>query len=191
MSLLTDPLPTHIRGVPINSDFRTMILYERLLFKPGLPSDDKIRYALDLFFPEAKPGGRDAAWVGLQWFHHCGKPEIRARGGNCGENQVRAYDYDEDAPLIAAAFQQAYGIDLTAAHLHWWRFRALFDGLPADCRICKIMEYRTMDTRELPPTKRRHYERLKARYALERRHREPVTLEQHEQDFITRLRRGS
>lgn len=189
MSILTEPFPTSIQGVPVNSDFRTMLRYERLLFRPQIPAEDKMRYALDLFYPERKPGGRGCAWAWLQWFYRCGKPTGGAGGKSGGRSQERAYDFDEDAALIAAAFQQAYGIDLTTASLHWWRFRALFEGLPADCRFCKVMEYRMMDTHDMPPKAKAHYNKLKAQYSLSQRHREPVTVEQHEQAFIERLRR--
>lgn len=47
-----------------------------------------------------------------------------------------------------AAFQQAYGIDLTREKVHWFRFRALFAALPEDTLIAKIMSWRTMDLSE-------------------------------------------
>ena len=33
-----------------------------------------------------------------------------------------------------ADFQRFYGLDITdpSLHIHWWRFVALFDGLPGD-----------------------------------------------------------
>ena len=43
-----------------------------------------------------------------------------------------AFDYQCDAGYIVAAFQQAYGIDLTREKVHWFRFRALFAALPEE-----------------------------------------------------------
>ena len=56
-----------------------------------------------------------------------------------------AFDYQCDAGYIVAAFQQAYGIDLTRERVHWFRFRALFAALPEETLMAKIMSWRTMD----------------------------------------------
>ena len=60
-----------------------------------------------------------------------------------------AISYTEDSPYIYAAFMQHYGIDLFRARgrLHWWKFLALLDSLPSDCKLKEIMAIRT---RELP-----------------------------------------
>ena len=65
-----------------------------------------------------------------------------------------------------AAFQQAYGIDLTTTKLHWWRFKALFAALPEDTRMFQIMSYRAVDLSRLEGAERERYARLKDIYAL-------------------------
>lgn len=58
-----------------------------------------------------------------------------------------------DGDYIVAAFQQAYGIDLTDpdCDIHWHRFKALLIGLPEDTLMAKIMSYRGW--RKKPETK--------------------------------------
>lgn len=189
MSFLTEALPLQIDHVPVNTDFRCMVEYETRLFDDSMPAEQIIGESLAAFFPLGYPGSWETAWKKLQWFYECGGAKRRHPGGKAGTQTERAYDFVEDGPLIYAAFQQAYGIDLTKEELHWWKFRALFEGLPPECRISKIMEYRVMDTHDMPASTRKRYEALKARYSLRKHRQKPVTVEQHEQEFIARLRR--
>lgn len=65
------------------------------------------------------------------------------------------------------AFKEQYGIDLNDANLHWWKFRALFMSLRADCMFTKILGYRTMPiTSKMSTADRNFYQRMKKLYAL-------------------------
>ena len=55
----------------------------------------------------------------------------------------RVMDYEQDADLIRAAFQQSYGIDLNTAKLHWFRFTWLLAGLPDGTRFSDVISIRT------------------------------------------------
>ena len=71
-----------------------------------------------------------------------------------------------------AAFQQAYAVDLTEEGLHWWRFRALLEGLPDGTQLRHVMSLRAVrdgELRELDPAMRRQVQRLRARYRLKGR----------------------
>lgn len=54
----------------------------------------------------------------------------------------RLIDYILDGDYIVAAFQQAYGIDLTKEDMHWHRFKALLVSLPEQTLMSKIISYR-------------------------------------------------
>jgi hypothetical protein len=57
-----------------------------------------------------------------------------------------SFDYFQDAKLISAAFQQAYGLGLDEiTSMHWWRFLGLLEGLPADTRFMEVVGIRTME----------------------------------------------
>ena len=57
-----------------------------------------------------------------------------------------SFDYFQDAKLISAAFQQAYGLGLDEiTSMHWWRFLSLLEGLPGDTRFMEIVGVRTME----------------------------------------------
>lgn len=185
MSLLLDALPTQVGGVPVNTDWRVMARMETRLFDGGLSAEEILRRSLAEFYCAQPPEGF-AGWAGLMWFYRAGRPRHRAAGGS---QAPRAYDFDEDGELICAAFQQAYRIDLTATAMHWWRFRALMDGLPASCRLSKIIEYRTADTSEMPKAAQEFYARMRRQYALGGQHVAPITREEHDRALIARLRR--
>lgn len=90
-----------------------------------------------------------------------------------GERGERTVDFEQDAPYLYAAFRQVYGIDLfrERGKLHWWKFLAMLDSLPSDCKLKEIMAIRG---RKLPPPNRYNsaeiawLTRAKRFYALER-----------------------
>lgn len=54
----------------------------------------------------------------------------------------RIMDYDQDADLIRAAFQQSYGIDLYKDKLHWFRFSCLLACIPEGTRYSDVLSIR-------------------------------------------------
>ena len=71
-----------------------------------------------------------------------------------------AFDYEQDANLIYAAFYATYGISLTTVEfLHWWEFLALFEGLPEDTLIKRVMYWRTVNLSQLPKEERKQVQK--------------------------------
>ena len=84
--------------------------------------------------------------------------------------RTAGFGQEQDWPLIAAGFQQAYGIDLYADKtMHVVRFRALLQGLPKGTRIMDVVGIRAA---EMPAPNKHNarqiaeLSRLKAKYAL-------------------------
>lgn len=167
MSLLIDPAPLEVeiggRPWPINSSFRVSLLFEQLMLDSTVEERDKAPLALSLYYPR-QPPDLDGAVRALMWFYRCG----RGPDGPAGGQGKRLYDYDQDDALIFAAFWEAYGLDLEAAELHWWKFRALFDALPPDCLICKVMGWRGADTGKMKGKEKEFYQKMQRLYALKR-----------------------
>lgn len=84
----------------------------------------------------------------------------------------RCFDYIQDAPYIYSAFMQAYGIDLfeEQGRMHWWKFRALMQGLPEGTKLAEIIQIRL---KPMPKADKFNAEeraqllRLKREFALE------------------------
>lgn len=93
---------------------------------------------------------------------------------NSRRPQQKCVDYDFDAAEIYASFWQAYGIDLVRQQgkLHWCAFQALFDGLPDDTPIRRIMRIRT---EEMPPLTRSNAKQIQSLTELKTLYRLPDT----------------
>ena len=76
---------------------------------------------------------------------------------------------------------QQYGIDLQdIEYLHWWKFKALFNGLAENTQFVKIMGYRAMDISKIKDKKeKKRYRELQRLYALP----DMRTEEEKEYDF--------
>lgn len=154
------PITVTIAGAeyPINTDFRAGLRFEELLIEEE-PPWDKI---LQLYYPAGVPHNLEKALDNILWFYRCGEDE---RKGGAGSN-VRACDLNYDFRYIYAAFLEQYRIDLYEDDLHWWKFKALFNGLSDDCEICKIMQYRTADLKGMDKNEKAFYRKMKKQYAL-------------------------
>lgn len=170
MSLLIDGVPKIVNidgaAVEINSDFRTAILFEQMMFDEDFPEHLKIANALQLFYPII-PDNLGEAVNKLVWFYSCGKDRKKERTSESSDNS-RCYDFEYDDSYIYAAFMHQYNIDLESIeYLHWWKFNALFKSLSSDCEIVKIMGYRTMKiSSKMSAGERQFYSKMKKLYAL-------------------------
>ena len=169
MNILLDPVPTNVEisgsSYEIHTDYRISILFEMLLMDPEISDNQKLYQGLQLYYPvlpQDLPGAIEKAL----WFYRCGKePEA---GTKSARRQDPIYSYDHDDAYIYAAFLDQYGIDLQdVPYLHWWKFKALFQGLKSDNEIVRIMGYRAM---EIPNgasrEQKEHYRKMKKLYAI-------------------------
>lgn len=181
MSLYTNPPNTiTVDGVeyPVNTDFRAWVRFQGILLADET-NDDKAAKICDLMVEIGLPQTKESLDAMLQFY--AGASTENNTGG--GKN-VRAYDFEKDSEYIFSAFLDSYGIDLTTAELHWWRFKALFKSLPEDCQMCKIMMYRTIDLKKVPKDQRKFYRDMKARYALKSGNHTGYRTEQEMKEYV-------
>ena len=83
--------------------------------------------------------------------------------------------------MIYTAFLDQYGLDLNETdYLHWCKFKAMFEGLKSDNKICEIMGYRAIDVSKIKDKEeKKRYKKLQREYALP----DDRTEEEKEQDF--------
>mgnify|MGYP002521702001 FL=1 len=160
---LADALPQGFE-----TDFRAWVTYDNMAARAKTPEaqDALLDYAQRvLIHGPLTPANIDS----FMDFYRCGEVEQEREKRNLevfGSGGPRGFDFAIDGALIWAAFLQAYRIDLHTARLHWWDFMALFRNLPEDCRICRIIDYRTHDLNELPKESRAEFEKYRRVYAL-------------------------
>lgn len=197
MNILMDDPPCTVivadTRIPINTDYRTGILFEQTLNDPVMPDNEKLNTVLQLYYGDAVFSLLDdmdtvqEALNGIMWFYRCGTDETERTEMERDSSKAPPFSYEHDAGYIYAAFFETYGIDLTKNRLHWWQFRALFLGLPETVLFCKIMGYRTMEIpAKIPKEKKRFYQHMKRLYKIP----EPIEQIRLEKEMETILANG-
>lgn len=186
MNILVDKLPTDYEGLKINTNFRSFILFELLMQDNKIESEDKIALALKLFYDDFQKDIKKAV-DGILWFYTRGK-EMKQRDNEEKQSKnkrKRIYSFEHDANFIYTAFLDQYGIDLNdIEYLHWFKFKAMFEGLKADNKICEIMGYRAVDVGKIKnKEEKKKYKKLQREWALP----DDRTEEEKEKDFADAL----
>ena len=194
MNIILDPMPDFLevgeQKISINTDFRTWIKFDEALFRSDKSMEERIYSALDICYGGKIPADINSAVraaVGFYAHKDMQTEEIGENAQNEHANFTRGrqiYSFTHDAPLICAAFLAQYGIDLTKDNIHWWLFRALFEGLTDENKICKVMEIRSIDLSKIKDKEQKaHYRRLKRLYRLP----DPRSEEEQETEMINAL----
>lgn len=176
MSVLTEAFPTKLSvgGVecPIHSDFRTVLRCYEIQGDSDLLSGDSLLKILQVFYGKCKVYTENHIDK-MMWFFSCGKAKKKKHFPRriAGINDKQPFDFEEDADLIYAGFLQQYGIDLQKEDMHWWKFMILLENLGPGTRLQKIMEYRTIDTKNQHLSKEqvKFYQAMQRYYELETR----------------------
>lgn len=147
------------------------------LMSGGLASIDILQWFEDVQPP---PEDFSAAQEAVFKFYRCGDETPNVKDGE--SIPPPAYAFGVDSTAIIAAFQKEYGIDLTTAHMHWWRFSALLEGL-ISCSFSERVSYRQCNPADIKAKgMRERYAKLKRQFALERdgtHRKDPTTLEEY------------
>lgn len=178
------PETVNIDGVeyPINTDFRTSIKFEILVQQ----ETDEMKLLLELlrlYYGEIIPPNIPIAIEKALWFYAGG--ELKAKGNASKKEALYSFEYDGD--YIYSAFLEQYGIDLTYAKLHWWKFRALFLSLSDKTKLSEIIGYRSVQiSGKMSKEEKEFYKKMKKIYALPKNQKE----EERMHEIRERLRKG-
>lgn len=154
----------------IRSGFRTVLKINNIVGEEKKRlSSEEVEEMLLLFYPIV-PENIPEAIQKLLEFLECGKENGKKKvfpKKAAGLNGKKGMDLDTDAQEIYAAFYQQYGIDLSE-DMHWWKFNILLGCLSPDTHLAKIIEFRTIDTKNknLSKEERKYYEAMQRYYAL-------------------------
>ena len=178
-NILIDMLPTDVmidgQRYYIESNFRTAMLFELMINDERVSDEDKAIRTLHFFYTQGIPANVEKAVDRIIEFYTCGKSLEKIKKGNKRNNKSSKksfggaiYSFEHDANYIFSAFLSQYNIDLNEIEcLHWWKFKALFDGLNDDNLIVQIMRYRATDLSQIKDkTERQRIAKLKDVYAL-------------------------
>ena len=187
-NILLDKLPQFTpNGLKMRTDFRESIKFELLMQDRKIDEKDKVIKALELYYYELnKIKDIKQAIDDLLWFYKGGRKESNSENKNSkAERTKQIYSYEFDDTYIYSAFLEQYNIDLNSIkYLHWWKFKALFNGLSEKTKIVEIMGYRAMDLSQIKDKEmKKHYKKMKQLYALPDMRSE----EEKENDFAENL----
>lgn len=194
MNILLDPMPDFLevsgQQIPIDSGFPTWLRFDEALFWNSEPIENRIYSAMDICYSGKIPVDTySTVRVAIAFYAHISEPieeiqsNLESGQGQTGRGN-RSCSFTHDASLIYAAFRAQYGIGLTRDDLHWWHFKALFEGLSDDNKICKTMKIRALDLSKVKDKEQKaHYRRLKRVYKLP----DPRSEEEREADMIDAL----
>ena len=131
----------------IHTDFTYWVNFSRLIQDKELPLK-----AFDFLYVDEKPENRGDGFQELVNFFINKRELPRNLDGDAPHE--KQFDFFIDADLIYSAFYQQYKIDLTTAHLHWFKFQALLFGLK-DTKFTDVLNYRGYD-----PNDKRDYKKF-------------------------------
>lgn len=187
--LLLDGLPEEYEGIPISADFRNMIQVDLILHDPAINETEKTIAALYQLYPDL-PGDIHKAVEGLVWFYTRGDAVGDGKDSGTKKATKKAFDFEQDANLIYAAFYATYGISLTTVDfLHWWEFMALLEGLPETTLLQRVIYWRTVDVNGLPKHEKKHVLKMRKTFALKGQEKPALDVEELNQQTKDRVAR--
>lgn len=170
MGLLTEKLPESIeiaqKTYLIGTDFRIWIKFSQTAFLREMDMLSFVNILALIFRKETGcPPANEETVKAILDFANPFKTDSTKNGSSGSRKQI--YDFELDEKYIYSSFMQQYGINLTKADLHWWEFKALFDGLSADTPFGKIVEFRSKDISKVKDKEmKKYYVRMQKLYAL-------------------------
>lgn len=165
----------------INTDFCVFMELERVVVADQLDAVKILR-----MFYHCIPNDIETAADKLLWFYRCGDdPDIEA---HISSATVRGYDFKKDADALYQSFMEAYNIDLYEVRMHWWKFRKLMFGLPANTPLMKLIYWRTTDVSKLSKDERTYVLQKRKQFALQNTGAK-ITKEERDQAFLEKIRK--
>lgn len=167
MNILTSTLPDFLtisgQKCKIRADFKTWLTFSSIVSNGEINAEKAVKICALVFY-ELPPNFNDAFREILK-FYRCETDEPEESHSASSKKQLFSFEYDAD--MIYSAFYQQYHIDLQATNMHWWQFKALFNGLNEDTQFIKVIGYRNADLSEIKNTEmRKFYGRMKKLYKL-------------------------
>ena len=190
MNSLYEAFPTSIDvlGIeyPIVTDFREWIKFMEMAEDEEIPLEIKLQCMLQYFIGEV-PRDMQAAVHALREFLLANElfDSIRQRlipqegadspqeDDTATSNHNRAYDYSIDQGFVIQAFLETYHIDLLEIeYMHWWKFRLLFEHLPEESAIKKLIYYRTVNLNSISDAnERKRIKKIRKQVAIKKKKR--------------------
>jgi hypothetical protein len=162
MNLLTEKPPkfADIAGeyVELLTDYRRVLIFLKAYDDEELDASGRLELLLKLFFKREPRDLQAAIDFILRVYLLGGNPFVETTLKRKAKKVAKiVFDYEIDHARIYAGFWQQYRIDLTKANLHWYVFKALFEGLNEQTNFRQIVNFRQMRKKDVPKEMRQDY----------------------------------
>lgn len=170
MNLLYDRLPTQVyitensegdlfgftsicRAVEIDWHYDTILRILKLLNDDMFPGDDRVAYALELFYSDnAEAKQVDEAHLAAMFDFIC--PEKEPTSPSPSSSRDALLDFETDSSAIYSFFFRTYGIDLIENRIHWYKFSALLQDISETSLLSTLVHIRSVDIKSVPKNQR-------------------------------------
>ena len=143
-----DTVEVHGRMYPVVTDFREWLRFSELAEDEEIPWNIKGNLMMQWYTGEIPDDAESAIYALGDFLAARNLYQEKSDGEEKAGSNKPVFSFVEDAGCIYSACIESYGIDIqTIPHMHWWKFRILFDGLPEDTEIKQRMMYRGIDLR--------------------------------------------
>lgn len=170
MAFCNPPSSVTVDGTnyPINTDFRTVLLFLEMWEDDEIPTVYKTGLMADMF-------GVNAPSQIWEWINE-NEESIDI------EESTKVLDFIVDEKYIYSAFLQEYNIDLyEIKYLHWYKFKYLLSGLSDKCLLKQIMNVRAMNVYNIKNNnEREHFKKIQNKYKLKDKESERLLKEINE-----------
>jgi hypothetical protein len=159
MNILIDELPEKVEiggeEIDLNTDYKNVLLYFRVLKDEELEEGDKLGIALRLFFKTIPKDIEEAIrYINEEYIVCSAKRDVDPKKIKASEKEKKVFDFEQDGTLIYVSFMQQYRINLIETKMHWYEFKALLDGLGEGTALRRLIEFRRMKPKEMPRERR-------------------------------------
>lgn len=166
-NILYEELPDYVTlyevKYPVHTSFKNWIEITVLAENGGLDDAKSVAKMLKLCYKEKLPPNIVSAVLGMLVFLK-GDTDFSVSSDKSVDKVV---SFDADHSAIYSTFYSKYGIDLTNCDMHWYKFRALFEGLSSENPFSTLVRIRTTDEAEIKDKKaKRRIKELKAKYSI-------------------------
>lgn len=162
----------------INSDYRTVFRYDKMMKDADISGYEKVMGALLLFYGKEGikyPEDAESLLNGVITFCK-GRPSA-ITGKTIKSSKEIDMDYNKDFGLIMSSMKSEYGIDILNEQIHWWTFYDYLNGLSSECALNAVREIRRRDlSSEKDAKERNRLKELKDLYSLDTKR--PMSKEQ-------------
>jgi hypothetical protein len=166
-NILYEELPDYVtlfeEKYPVHTSFKNWIEIMILAENGGLDDAKSVAKMLKLCYKEKLPPNIVSAVLGMMVFLK-GDTDFSVPSEKSTD---KVFSFDADYGAIYSTFYAKYGIDLINCDMHWYKFRALFEGLASENPFSTLIKIRTTDETEIKDKKaQRHIKKLKAKYSI-------------------------